>query len=68
VIPAQSLTCALIALLKVVLIQLADFNAKIAELFEALPDAQLFSSLPGAGPHLAPRLLVAFRAERDRFS
>ena len=68
VVPAQALTQALIALLKVILHQLADFNAKIAELFEALPDAELFSSLPGAGPYLAPRLLVAFGAERDRFS
>lgn len=68
VVPAQALTCALIALLKVILNQLTDFNAKIAELFETLPDAELFSSLPGAGPHLAPRLLVAFGAERDRFS
>jgi transposase len=68
VVPAQALTCALIALLKVVLVQLSDFNAKIAALFEKLPDAELFSSLPGAGPHLAPRLLVAFGAERDRFS
>lgn len=67
-VPAQALTCALIALLKVVLNQLTDFNAKIAELFEMLPDAELFSSLPGAGPHLAPRLLVAFGAERHRFS
>jgi transposase len=54
--------------LKVVLHQLSDFNAKIAELFETLPDAELFSSLPGAGPNLAPRLLVAFGAQRDRFS
>ncbi len=68
VVPAQALTQALIALLKVVLNQLSDFNAKIAELFETLPDAELFSSLPGAGPHLAPRLLVAFGAERNRFS
>jgi transposase len=68
VVPAQALTRALIALLKVVLNQLTDFNAKIAALFEKLPDAELFSSLPGAGPHLAPRLLVAFGAERDRFS
>jgi transposase len=68
VVPAQALTQALIALLKVVLNQLTDFNVKIAELFETLPDAELFSSLPGAGPHLAPRLLVAFGAERDRFS
>jgi transposase len=68
VVPAQALTCALIALLKVVLAQLSDFNAKIAALFETLPDAELFSSLPGAGPHLSPRLLVAFGAERSRFS
>jgi transposase len=68
VVPAQALTCALIALLKVVLTQLNDFNAKIVTLFESIPDAELFSSLPGAGPHLAPRLLVAFGAERDRFT
>jgi transposase len=68
VIPAQALTGALIALLKVVLTQLNDFNAQIVTLFESIPDADLFSSLPGAGPHLAPRLLVAFGAERDRFS
>jgi transposase len=68
VVPAQALTCALIALLKVVLTQLNDFNAKIVALFESIPDAELFSSLPGAGPHLAPRLLVAFGAERDRFA
>ena len=40
VVPAQSLTQALIALL-VVLNQLSDFNAKIAQLFETLPDAEL---------------------------
>jgi transposase len=68
VVPAQALTLALIALLKVVLAQLSDFNAKIAELFESIPDAKLFSSLPGAGPHLSPRLLVAFGAERARFT
>jgi transposase len=68
VVPAQALTGALIALLKVILQQLSDFNAKIAAVFETLPDAELFSSLPGAGPNLAPRLLVAFGAQRDRFS
>jgi hypothetical protein len=68
VLPAQALTRALVALLKGVLNQLTDFNAQIASLFETIPDAELFSSLPGAGPHLAPRLLVAFGAERDRFS
>jgi transposase len=67
-IPAQALTRTLVTLLKVILNQLSDFNAQIADLFEQLPDAQLFANLPGAGPHLAPRLLVAFGAERDRFS
>jgi transposase len=68
VLPAQALTRTLIALLKVILQQLSQFNAQIANLFEAMPDAQLFAKLPGAGPHLAPRLLVAFGSERDRFS
>lgn len=68
VVPAQALTCALITLLKVILTQLTEFNAKITALFETIPDAELFSTLPGAGPHLAPRLLVAFGAERSRFT
>ena len=68
VVPAQALTATLIALLKVILNQLTDFNAKIAQLFAALPDAELFANLPGAGPHLAPRLLVAFGADRSRFT
>ena len=32
-----------------------------------LPDYALFSALPGAGPHLAPRLLAAFGEQRERF-
>jgi transposase len=66
--PAQALTGALILLLKVILTQLTEFNAKIAERFVALPDAELFANLPGAGPHLAPRLLVAFGVDRSRFT
>ena len=31
----------------------------------ALPDYALFRSLPGAGPHLAPRLLAAFGEQRE---
>lgn len=68
VIPAKALTLGLIALLKVVLVQLTEFNQRIAELFESLPDAGLFQALPGAGPHLAPRLLAAFGEDRTRFA
>jgi len=67
-VPAQALTLALITLLKVILQQLNEFNDKIAHLFEAMPDAELFAELPGAGPHLAPRLLVAFGNDRCRFT
>lgn len=31
------------------------------------PDAQLFTSLPGAGAAMAPRLLAAFGSDRDRW-
>ncbi|MFG6105993.1 transposase [Leptothoe sp. EHU-05/26/07-4] len=58
----------LITLLKVVLQQLTEFNQQIAKLFASLPDAELFQALPGAGPHLAPRLLVAFGEDRTRFT
>jgi transposase len=68
VIPAKALTLGLLALLKVVLAQLTEFNQRIAELFESLPDAALFQALPGAGPHLAPRLLAAFGEDRSRFA
>lgn len=66
-VPAQALTAALVALLKVILSQLTEFELQIAQLFESLPDAELFQALPGAGPHLAPRLLAAFGEDRTRF-
>ncbi len=44
------------------------FDRQIAKLAPTLPDYALFSALPGAGPHLAPRLLVAFGEQRDRFT
>ena len=37
------------------------------ELAPTLPDYKLFAALPGAGPALAPRLLVAFGERRERF-
>ena len=44
------------------------FDEEIDNTFHLLADAELFSDLPGAGPQLAPRLLVAFGEERDRYS
>jgi len=39
----------------------------IQQAFAEHPDAELFRELPGAGPILAPRLLVAFGTDRGRY-
>ncbi len=44
-----------------------DYDNRIGELFKAHPDSFIFKSFPGAGPQLAPRLLVAFGTDRDRY-
>jgi transposase len=43
------------------------FDDEIARRFAAHEDAALFKDLPGGGPALAPRLLVAFGTNRARF-
>jgi len=45
-----------------------EFGQQIAQSFAPHPDHEIFASLPGAGPVLAPRLLAALGAERDRFA
>ena len=53
--------------LRVILDAIAGYDTKIAELASDHPDYDLFATLPGAGVTLAPRLLVAFGEERERF-
>lgn len=65
--PMQWLVQTLVCQLKILLVRLNDLNEQIKQLFDSLPDAALFDDLPGAGPHLAPRLLVAFGDDRSRF-
>lgn len=45
---------------------IAQCEAELAKLMQRHPDAQLFTSLPGAGDALAPRLLTAFGTDRER--
>jgi transposase len=47
--------------------QLSDYRKRIEELFKSHPDHDLFGSLPGAGPKLAPRLLAEIGDDRQRF-
>lgn len=44
-----------------------QYDDEIAALFKTHDDAVIFASLPGAGPALAPRLLVAFGSNRGRW-
>jgi transposase len=44
-----------------------DFEQQIAQVFAQHPDREIFASLPGAGPVLAPRLLAALGTDRERF-
>ncbi len=46
---------------------IAELESHIQELFDQHEDADLYRSLPGAGPALAPRLLAALGTRRERF-
>lgn len=59
---------ALVAEVRALNDHLAKADAAIAAAFASHPDAQIFRSMPGAGPVLAPRLCVLFGADRERWS
>ncbi len=65
--PQALLAQALLAQLRVVLNAIASFDDAIAQTTPKIPDYALFQRLPGAGPVMAPRLLVAFGEDRDRY-
>jgi len=68
IMPHRLQTLALVNQLEVALQSIAMYDEEIAALAPRHPDYSLFSGLPGAGPHLAPRLLVAFGEQRERFA
>jgi len=67
IVPCKLHVMVLIEQLRLALQAIEQFDRHIAELAPTLPDYRLFAGLPGAGPHLAPRLLVAFGEDRGRF-
>lgn len=66
--PHQLLVEALVAQLRVTLQAIKSFDDEIAGVAAQLPDYPLFAALPGAGAVLAPRLLVAFGEQRERYA
>ena len=67
IVPCRLHVMVLIEQLRLALQAIEQFDRHIAELAPTLLDYRLFAGLPGAGPHLAPRLLVAFGEDRERF-
>lgn len=65
--PARHLILALAGMLRPLHQSVARLEAAIQHAMDQHPDAPLFRSFPGAGPALAPRLLVAFGTNRERF-
>jgi transposase len=65
---AQAMMQAITSQLPPVLRAIKRMDQQIAELFAQHADQQVFSSLPGAGSVLAPRLLASCGADRTRFS
>src|SRR5215831_5778502 len=66
--PNALLVQALVAQLRVTLQAITDFDTAIAQCAQSHPDFPLFQALPGAGPVFAPRLLVAFGEQRERYA
>ena len=59
---------ALVAHLRLVMQQVAEYDAEIARVFEAHGDRDLFASLPGVGQRIAPRLLAEWGEDRARYA
>ena len=68
IIPYRLQALVLVELLRTALAAIKRYDQEIARLAPEHPDYALFDALPGAGPSLAPRLLVAFGEQRERFN
>jgi transposase len=68
IIPNRLQALVLVDLLQVTLTSIQRYDEEIAAIATKHSDYALFASLPGAGPSLAPRLLVVFGEQRERFN
>ena len=63
---ARLVVCHVVTQIRSLNSAIAECEHKIAELFARHPDRDLFTSFPGAGPALAPRLAAAFGTNREK--
>ena len=65
--PNKLLVELLIKHLRLLISDIEKLDRDIQKIYRSLPDREIFDSLPGAGPQMAPRLLTAFGTNRDRY-
>jgi len=65
---ATQMTSVLVRQLRSLQPEIEELERSTQELFQQHPDHALFDSFPGAGKVFAPRLLVAFGSDRDRYA
>jgi transposase len=58
----------LIAVIRTLRTNICALDERIAALVSTHPETPLFKGLPGAGPALLPRLIVAFGTKRERYA
>ena len=67
IVPHRLQALVFIEQLRVALVAIKRFDEEIEKLADNHVDYKLFSPLPGAGPSFAPRLMVAFGEDRERY-
>ena len=67
VVPHRLQALVYVEQLRVMLSAIKQFDIEIESVAKQHEDYALFTALPGAGPSLAPRLLVAFGEQRERY-
>ena len=66
--PSVALVQSIAPQLRSVINAITQFDQRIKDVFEKHSDAKIFSSFPGAGAALAPRLLAVMGSDRSRFA
>jgi transposase len=67
VMAGKMMVNAVVAQIRPLRAAIENYDVEIERIFRQHPDRAVFESFPGAGKALAPRLLAAFGADRDRF-
>ncbi|CAH9066496.1 hypothetical protein PSEHALCIP103_03597 [Pseudoalteromonas haloplanktis] len=68
IIPYQTFVIALAKQMLVLINNIREYDSQINSIFTSMDDASIFTSLPGTGPCLAPRLLATLGEDKSRFS